>query len=115
MSRSPGLEAAVLEALWDGDGWLTVREVREALIPDRQVAYTTVMTALHRLWRKGELDRRQAGRGHAYRPRLTRSEHAARRMQEVLEANADGATLTRFIDRLSPEQQAELRRHLEDG
>ncbi len=114
MNRSPGLEAAVLEILWDRDGWLTVREVREALAPARQVAHTTVMTALHRLWRKGELDRRQAGRGHAYRPKLTKSEHAARRMQEVLEATADAGTLTRFVDSLSDEQQAMLRRHLEE-
>ncbi len=112
MSRSPGLEAAVLEVLWDRGGWLTVREVREALAPRRQVAHTTVMTALHRLWRKGELDREQAGRGHAYRPKLTRTEHAAQRMREVLEATADAGTLTHFVDNLSEEQQALLRRHL---
>jgi predicted transcriptional regulator len=50
---------------------MLVREVRDR-VP--QLAYTTVMTTLDRLYRKGVLLRRRRGRAFVYEPRQSRSE-----------------------------------------
>lgn len=114
MARKAHLEAAVLEVLWDADGWLTPRRVLEELSTDRQVAYTTVMTVLVRLWKKGTVVRRREGRAFEYRPRLPRSETAALRMEEILQAAGDRSlTLSRFLEALSESERRDLRNMLE--
>jgi predicted transcriptional regulator len=65
------LEIAVMEILWSR-GEANVQDVIEKL--DRPLAYTTVMTTLDRLYKKGHLDRRKAERAFVYTPRLSRSE-----------------------------------------
>lgn len=68
----PALELEVLKVLWTGDEELTVAGVQEAMKPNRPLAYTTVLTLLERLYRKGLVTRRKQGRGFAYRPLLER-------------------------------------------
>ena len=63
------LEITVLEILWDR-GESNVHEVVEKL--DRPLAYTTVMTTLDRLFKKGLLERRKSERAFFYSPRLSR-------------------------------------------
>jgi len=65
------LETRVLEALWTLARPVTVRHVSGAF---PELAYTTVMTTLDRLFRKGLLIRRQRGRAFAYEPRCSRDE-----------------------------------------
>jgi predicted transcriptional regulator len=65
------LETKVLELLWGQDSAVTVRHVHQA-IP--ALAYTTLMTTLDRLYRKGVLVRRRCGRAFAYEPRCSREE-----------------------------------------
>lgn len=109
------LEALVMDVLWDSAEPLTPAAVRERLQPDHPLAYTTVMTILTRLWEKGNLDREQAGRAFAYRPRHSREEQAAQRMGELLAATGDRTVaLSQFVASLPPEQIAQLRRVLED-
>ena len=65
----PRLELECLKALWDlGDA--NVRDVQAALV--RPLAYTTVMTVLDRLARRGCVGRRKVGRGFVYSALLTR-------------------------------------------
>ena len=52
------LEAAVMDRIWTGDRPVLVREVVEALQPERPSAYTTVMTVMDNLHRKGWLTSR---------------------------------------------------------
>ena len=59
------LEIAVLEALWKSRREATVRDLEE-FFPG--VAYTTLMTTLDRLYKKGVLTRRKAGRAFRYAP-----------------------------------------------
>jgi predicted transcriptional regulator len=107
------LEAAVMDVLWDRGGWLTPGEVHETLSADRPLGYTTVMTILTRLWQKGRLERERDGRAYAYRPLLSREEHAATHMGKLLEATQDRPlALSRFVDALSPNDRAQLRRML---
>ena len=65
------LERRVLELLWERHGGARVRDLQPSF-PD--IAYTTLMTTLDRLHRKGYLDRMADGRAFAYRPRVTRAE-----------------------------------------
>jgi predicted transcriptional regulator len=110
------LEAAIMDLLWAAHGWLTPGKVREALAPDRDLAYTTVMTVLVRLWRKGLLERERRGRAYAYRALHDREEHVASRMREVLESAADPAgALNHFVERLSAAQRRRLRDLLGGG
>ena len=62
------LEAQVMEVLWTR-GECKVRDVMRTL--DRDLAYTTVMTTLDRLFRKKLLDRRKSSRAYIYSPRVT--------------------------------------------
>lgn len=65
------LETRLLEILWRQEQALTVRDVQLAR-PD--LAYTTIMTTLDRLYRKGLLLRHRDGRAFAYKPRCTRDQ-----------------------------------------
>ncbi|WP_112137101.1 BlaI/MecI/CopY family transcriptional regulator [Glycomyces dulcitolivorans] len=110
MRRLGELEAAVMDVLWAASGPLTVREVLGSLAREPEPAYTTVMTVLDNLHRKDNVTRERVGRAWAYRPAQTREEFDAEAMAAVLESASDrGATLLRFIDKISPEELARLR------
>ena len=68
------LEREVMEVVW-AHGECTVRRVQAAL--PRQVAYTTVMTTLDRLFKKGFVTRTRAGRAFAYCAAQTRAQTEA--------------------------------------
>jgi len=109
------LEAAVMDVLWDRGGWMTPGEVHAALARRGELAYTTVMTILVRLWQKGRLERERDGRAYAYQPVQTREQHAATRMGEVLVAAGDRPkALAFFLKSLGPADRAQLRRMLKD-
>lgn len=92
------LERRVLEALWSRPEPASVRDLQ----PDfREIAYTTLMTTLDRLHRKGVLARTKQGRAFFYQPRLTRPEYdsvrAADALKVVLDGESDGAALTPLL------------------
>ena len=108
------LEQQVLQALWAADAACTPRDVHSALAADRELAYTTVMTILVRLWQKGLLTREPAGRGYAYRPVESQDERVASRMRELLAGASDRSTaLAGFVQSLPPDELASLRRLLD--
>jgi len=62
----PLLELECLQALWAlGQG--TVQQLHARLLASRPLAYTTVMTVMDRLARKGVVAREKRGRAHLYR------------------------------------------------
>ncbi len=86
-NRDPGmlgpLEWRVLEALWKRGAPASVRD----LTPEfTDIAYTTLMTTLDRLHRKGVLAREKTGRAFVYRPRLTRAEFQSARAGDAVRA-----------------------------
>ena len=114
--RSRGrLEGDIRAILTTSGQGMTPAQVRDAL--GGELAYTTVMTVLARLYDKGEVNRRPAGRGYAYSAIRDAAELAARRMQRVLDTDgADrSAVLMRFIDTLAPDDEHLLRSLLEAG
>jgi predicted transcriptional regulator len=86
----PPLELLCLRALWSlGEG--NVKAVQQIVAQSRPLAYTTIMTVLDRLVRKGMLARRKIGRSFCYAPQSTRD--AARRaaVRELLDGYFDGS------------------------
>lgn len=112
--RSTGaLEGQVMAYLWATAGPATPAEVHQAVAPD--LAYTTVMTVLTRLWEKGTLSRESRGRAYAYEPVRTEAQHRAGQMQTALEASAQrGEVLSSFVASLEADD-VELLRRLLDG
>ncbi len=111
LGRTPHLEAAVMDALWDAGRPLNPAEVRARLqVVDRDLAYTTVKTVLVRLLRKGRVARARTGRAYAYEPVLSREQHLALVMEEVLDGGRDrSSTLAHFIETLSASDRKRLR------
>ncbi len=106
------LEGAVMDALWDRSGWHTPGEVHDLLPGRDQLAYSTVLTVLIRLWKKGRLERQKVGKAHAYRPIESREEHVASRIGELLDTVDRTSVLTRFVDSLDEAGRAQIRRAL---
>ena len=113
MPRLGTLEAAVMDVLWSANGPLTVRAVLEQMPGKRNLAYTTVMTVLSNLHRKGMVDRESAGRAYSYRPALSRQETAAASLRETLHAFDDPrSVLLHFAETASEEESTVLRNGL---
>lgn len=75
------LEMQVMELVWArGDG--NVHDVMGRL--ERPLAYTTVMTTLDRLYKKGFLERRKQERAFVYSPRISRAEWERKRAGELV-------------------------------
>jgi len=96
------LEALVMERMWSAGGAHSVREVLEDLRRDREIAYTTVMTVMERLYRKQLLTRVEQGKAYLYSPALSRADYTARAMAEALANTKDrDAALVHFADKVS--------------
>jgi predicted transcriptional regulator len=76
-----------------------VRDVRRVVGQSRPLAYTTIMTVLERLVRKGRIARRKAGRAFVYSPATSRDELRRTAIRELLEGFFDGSEeeLVRFL------------------
>lgn len=94
------LESAVMETLWT-DSQQTVNEVEERLRNKREIAHTTVLTTLDRMYRKGYLTREKQAKAFIYAPRYSREEFERMLAQEVLGALIGHFTepaLSTFVD-----------------
>jgi predicted transcriptional regulator len=78
------LEQAVMDILWNRPEALSVRDVHELLAQDRDLAYTTVMTVLDRLAKKGLVVRNLDGRAWLYRPANSRATQIASEMLDLM-------------------------------
>ena len=104
------LESAIMHVMWAADRPFAVRDVRERMSYPRPVAYTTVMTVMDILYRKGVLRREKDGRAWRYWPAEAREEHDARLMAEVLRSGGNRiVTMRRFLERVSAEEMESLR------
>ncbi|MFC5996077.1 BlaI/MecI/CopY family transcriptional regulator [Pseudonocardia hispaniensis] len=116
MRRLGALEAAVMDVLWRASGPRRVRDVLEELTRDRQLAYTTVMTVLDNLHRKGWVQRAMDGRAYRYRPVASREEATAKALRDLLDSSEDvEAVLLHFARSVSPHESAVLRDALGPG
>jgi predicted transcriptional regulator len=63
------LELDIMKVVWRRHP-ITVKDVQEAIRPDRRLAYTTVMTVMHRLYLKRFLNRTLRSKAHYYEPQV---------------------------------------------
>ena len=113
------LEAAVLEALWSADALATPEVYQRVGLP-RGLAYTTILTVLQRLHRKGLVTRQEQGKAHVYSPAITHAQFAERRGQVLAGALVElgSAGVSAFLNeagRLDPEVVNLIRRHLDQS
>ncbi|PEN14009.1 BlaI family transcriptional regulator [Longibacter salinarum] len=98
-------EMEVLHHVWDL-GEATVADVRERILDERDVAYTTVMTVLKKLAEKGYLDYRKEGRSYVYAAAVPQREvqHTLlRRLMEKVFHGSPSALVQTLIQRESLE------------
>jgi predicted transcriptional regulator len=104
------LEAAIMARLWARGEPSTVREVLTDLRQHREIAYTTVLTVMDNLYKKGLLCREPAGRANRYAPLSSREQYVAQMMGKVLEDSGDRAeALMHFVGRMTMDDAAALR------
>jgi predicted transcriptional regulator len=84
-------ELAIMKVVWRL-GTSTVREVYEALRERRQIAYTTVMTMLGILEKKGYLKKELVDRAHVYKPAKKRQQVIGAMVRDFVERVFDGAS-----------------------
>jgi predicted transcriptional regulator len=103
------LEQRLLDALW-ARGSATVRELVDAGYED--LAYTTVMTTLDRLFKKGLLTRSEEGRAFRYVPRFSREEMhreaAGHALRQLLDASPAPSLPLSFLVEILGERDAQL-------
>jgi BlaI family transcriptional regulator, penicillinase repressor len=103
----PPLELLCLKALWtlqEGN----VKDVQKIVTETRPLAYTTIMTVLERLLRKGKLTRRKVGRAFIYTPTSGRDEMRRMAIKELLDSFFDGSEdeMLRFLGRSTEKSAA---------
>jgi predicted transcriptional regulator len=104
------LEMAIMNVMWRAGRPYVVREVLGRMDYGRPVAYTTVMTVMNILYRKGVLHRDKEGRAWRYWPVEAREDHDARLMAEALRSGGDeDLTMRRFLERVSDDEMNSLR------
>jgi BlaI family penicillinase repressor len=89
------LQRAVIEVVWEL-GEATVRQVWTRLCRRKELAYTTVLTALQRLERDGWLRHRVDGRKHIYLPTRTREQAGAGSVRKFVQRMFNGSALVLF-------------------
>jgi predicted transcriptional regulator len=116
MRRFGELEAVIMDRLWEWGRPALVREMVDALHDDRALAYTTVMTVMENLYRKGWLRRERDGRAWRYEPTGSRSSYTAALMSDALSTSPDRRTaLAHFALQMSPHDAALLREALDQA
>lgn len=116
-TRLGDLEEAVVETLWE-QGVLTTPAVFDLVGRPRGLAYTTILTVLQRLTKKGIVTRHEQGKAHSYEAALTREEYNRKRAHtlaaEIVPLGAAGmAAFLAEAERLDPAIVARLRESME--
>src|SRR6476646_10245199 len=110
------LEAVIMDRLWEQGRPMLVREMVEDLRGERPLAYTTVMTVMENLHRKGWLRRERDRRAWRYEPTGSRSGYTAALMSDALATSPDHRTaLAHFALQMSPHDAGLLREALDQA
>jgi BlaI family transcriptional regulator, penicillinase repressor len=83
------LQSEVMDLAWE-HGDVTVAQVAEAIGRRRRVTYTTVLSAMQKLEKKGWIKHRSAGRAYIYSPTRNREQVGGRTLKELLKTTFQG-------------------------
>ena len=104
------LEAVIMDRVWEHAEPVTVRELHDELAAERVIAYTTVMSTMDNLHRKGWLNRVKEGKAYRYSPSASREEYSARLMREALADGGDTeVVLSHFLAQIDGDESDALR------
>jgi predicted transcriptional regulator len=104
------LETVIMHLVWDHGRPVTVRELFDELRQERAIAYTTVMSTMDNLHRKGWLARAKEGKAYRYTATASREEYSARLMREALTGGGDTeVVLSHFVAQMGGEESEVLR------
>jgi BlaI family penicillinase repressor len=109
-----GQELEIMKIVWERES-VTVRDVYEALLEQRKVAYTTVMTMMKILEQKGYLRKKQSDRAYVYRPAQPKRQVVGDMVREFVDRVFNGSAeplLMHLVEDhdLSPEELEEIAR-----
>lgn len=107
--RFGDLEAVIMDRVWTSEEDFTVRDIYESLRLEREIAYTTVMSTMDNLHRKGWLDRERDGKAYLYWPTLTREEYSAQLMRQALDGTRSDLVLAHFVEQITDDETDALR------
>jgi len=101
-------ELQIMRVVWD-EGAVTVKEVCQALCRHKAIAYTTILTFMKILERKGVIGHTRSGRAFLYRPILSRQQATRNHVHDTIERFFEGRPEKLLADVLnneisSPEQ-----------
>ena len=104
------LEAVIMHQVWERGEPVTVRDLFDDLATQRTIAYTTVMSTMDNLHRKGWLDRVRDGKAYRYTATASREQYSARLMREALADGGDAeVVLSHFVAEIGGGESEALR------
>ncbi|MBE0429675.1 MAG: BlaI/MecI/CopY family transcriptional regulator [Thermoleophilia bacterium] len=112
------VEAEIMRVVWDAAGPVTVRDVYEELRRRKKIAYTTTMTLMTKLAKKGFLNQDKSGTAYVYAANVTDAEVAGSMLDSIAEKVLGGATAPMISHilgskkELTPGQVSELKKLL---
>jgi BlaI family transcriptional regulator, penicillinase repressor len=117
--RPSALELQILSVLWD-QGPSTVHAIRESLADGKERAYTTVLTTVQIMEKKGFVGHTVQGNAHLYQPQLKRHQVLRPLMRDFLQRafGGDPAEAVQCLldsKRLSEDELSQIRRILKDA
>ncbi len=113
------LESDIMEIAWHKKDAIAVKDVTGILTKRRPIAYTTIMTIMARLVKKGVLVRHLNGSSYLYKPKVTREQFTARAVHNIFSTTVSTLgeeVVTHFvkeIQKVSPKKRRELLKTLE--
>ena len=118
LPRPTDAELAILRILWDR-GPSTVREVHDALPPEKPAGYTTVLKLLQIMTEKGLVTRDESTRSHVYTPRLSQDATQQQLVADLVQRAFGGSSAQLVMQALasspaSPDELREIRRLLDE-
>ena len=112
-------ELEIMKVVWELQT-ATVRDVYEALLRRRKIAYTTVMTMMNILEEKGYLKKRAEDKAHVYRPSQPKAKVIRAMVQEFVERVFNGSAQPLLVQlvkdqQLSEKDLAEIARQIKEA
>lgn len=114
LERLGSLESELMEHIWPlGEDEISVRDLHSKFAA--RLAYTTVMTTLDRLYKKGLLRRRKVGKAYVYAPALSEAEYRERVTEHFIGLALNNgkyghAVLSSFVDVVTETDEEMLNR-----
>jgi BlaI family transcriptional regulator, penicillinase repressor len=97
------LQKAIMETVWEF-GEATVQQVLGRIGRDRGLAYTTVLSAMQKLEKRGWLRHREEGRAYIYLPTRSREEESKSSLRKFIATVFGGDPLVLFQHLLDDEE-----------